>query len=176
VKYSFGRKSKQLRFIWIIVLLLIGAAAAGFWLQNRHTATPMPAANSPVPRALAQSVNFPIYYPDPKKLPPGYVLIRNSFTSPVRNGVTYSITYDNGKKIVFSVQTKPSDNELQSFNSSYIPLRIDYQAPVGQAEIGSYHSKTLVSLPVINGPWIIITAPLDINQNQLKSVLSSIRR
>jgi hypothetical protein len=176
VKYSFGRKSKQLRAIWIIVLLLIGAAAAGFWLHNRHTATPMQVSNSPVPRALAQSVNFPVYYPDPKKLPAGYTLNLGSFAAPVKNGVNYSVNYDNGKKIVFSVQLKPADSELQSFNSSYIPLRIDYQTPVGQAEIGSYHSKTLVSLPVINGPWIIITAPLDINQDQLKSVLSSIRR
>jgi hypothetical protein len=175
VKYSLGHKSKRVRFIWIIALVLIAAGVAGFWLHNRHTITPKPVSNSPVPQAVAQSVNFPIYYPDSKKLPVGYTLNRNSFTSPVKNGVAYSLNYDNGKKIVFSVQVKPSDNELQSFNSSYIPLRIDYQTLVGQAEIGAYHNQTLVSLPIINGPWVVITAPPDINQDQLKQVISALK-
>jgi hypothetical protein len=109
-------------------------------------------------------------------LPPGYNLNTNSFNlSPDKKGVYYSVSYGANKKIVFSVQVKPTDNELQSFNSNYIPLRVDYQTPIGQAEIGAYHSQTLVSLPVINGPWIVITAPPDINQDQLKQVLRAIK-
>jgi hypothetical protein len=180
VKYSFGRKSKQLRFIWIIILLLIGAAAAGFWLHNRHTTTPMPAANSPVPKTLAQSVNFPIYYPDPKKLPAGYVLDSASFAKPVSQGIKYSVNYDKDQKMVFSLQPKPPAADLQNFNTNYIPLRIDYPTAVGQAEIGAYnnHGKTesLISLPTKTNTWIIITAPYNIDQAKLKQVISSLRR
>jgi hypothetical protein len=147
----------------------------GLWSHGRHTTVPKPINNSPVPEAVAQAVNFPVYYPDPDKLPAGYTLNTGSFASPVKNGASFSVSYDNGKKIVFSVQTKPSDTELQTFNSSYIPLKVDYQTPVGQAEIGAYHNQTLVSLPVVNGPWVVITAPLDINQGQLKTVLSSLK-
>lgn len=147
---------------------------AGAWLHWHHSSTPPVVKTSPVPKEVAQAVNFPVYYPDPKKLPAGYSLNTGSFSSPVKNGVSYSVSYGSGQKIVFSVQTKPSDNELQSFNGNYIPLRIDYQTPIGQAEIGAYHSQTLASLPVINGPWIVITAPSDINQDQLKQILNAI--
>jgi len=153
------------------------AASTAGWLLWRHRqigGKPI-TSTSPVPDSVSRSVNFPVYYPDQKKLPADYRLNSGSFTAPVKNGVNYSVSYGNGKKIVFSVQTKPADSELQTFNSSYIPLRVDYQTPVGQAEIGAYHNQTLASLPVVNGPWIVITAPPDINQNQLKQVLSSLK-
>jgi hypothetical protein len=168
-----NKSTKNMQWVLLTVaLLLIASGVAGLWLHREHN----PAIASPVPKAVAQAVNFPVYYPDPNKLPAGYNLNQNSFSVPVKNGVAYSVSYDNGKKIVFSVQAKPSDNELQSFNSNYIPLRIDYQTSLGQAEIGAYHSRTLVSLPVINGPWIVITAPSDIDQSQLKQVLSALRQ
>ena len=156
-------------------VLLVAAVMLGIWLYWHHNRLPALKQPNPVPSAVRQAVPFPVYYPDPEKLPAGYTLNQNSFSSPVKNGVTYSVSYGNGKKIVFSVQVKPSDTELQSFNSNYIPLRVEYQTPVGQAEVGAYHSKTLVSLPIINGPWIVITAPPDIDQGQLKQVLSTLK-
>jgi len=161
---------------WIIaaVIVLGAGAAVGFYLRPK--AQPNKSDQTVVPATISAKVSFPVYYPDPKKLPAGYSLDRSSFSTPVKNGVTYKVLYSGGKKLVFSIQTKPSDNQIQTFNSNYIPLRIDYQTPVGQAEIGAYHGQTLVSLPVTNGPWIVITAPTDINQGQLKTILSSIRR
>jgi hypothetical protein len=173
-KLSHRFPSNQQQILRGLILLVVTAGAIGLGLHWRTT--PAPINNSPVPKAVAQAVNFLVYYPDQKKLPPGYNLNTNSFNlSPDKKGVYYSVSYGANKKIVFSVQVKPSDNELQSFNSNYIPLRVDYQTPIGQAEIGAYHSQTLVSLPVINGPWIVITAPPDINQDQLKQVLRAIK-
>lgn len=167
-------------FLVIILTLIISLSATGayYWLQHGPNKTP-PAidnvGNSVVPDSITRSVNFPVYYPDPAKLPSGYTLNRSSFSNPVKNGVYYSASYGNGKKIAFSVQAKPSDSELASFKSSYIPLRIEYGTSVGQAEIGAYQNKTLVSLPILNGPWIVITAPPDINQEDLKSILSAMK-
>lgn len=127
-----------------------------------------------VPKDISKAVSFPVYYPDSKKLPSGYVLDTASFSSPVKNGVAYTVQYDDNKKIVFSVQAKPADNELQAFRGNYIPLRIDYQTRLGLAEIGAYHSQTLVSLPIIDGPWVVATAPSDTDQTKLKQVLDSL--
>ena len=174
-------KKKILQIFLLLALLLVAGVGSTRWLHWHHKPIASPVSSSPVPKAVTQAVNFPVYYPDPKKLPAGYNLDQNSFTiSPKKNGVAYSVSYDNGKKIVFSVQTKPSDSELQSFNSNYIPLRIDYQTPAGQAEIGAYNNhgnvQTLVSLPTRTTAWIVVTAPYDTNQVKLKQVLSSLKQ
>ncbi len=162
--------------IGLMVLLLASAGIVLYlwcpWHKNLQATQKIPV----VPAAISNGVSYKVYYPDPAKLPAGYTLVRSSFTMPVKNGVAYWVSYDNGKHIVFSVQSKPSDTELQTFNSNYIPLRNDYQTGVGQAEIGAYHNQTLVSLPATNGPWIVISAPQDISQDKLKQVLSSITK
>lgn len=168
-------RRKRALYIGIVLLVVAGWAAGAFFVHWHKNPQPLAAQTSPVPASIRSVAPFPVYYPEQKSLPPGYKLDVGSFSSPVKNGVAYKVTYDGAKQIVFSVQAKPSDSELQTFNSNYIPLRIDYQTPVGQAEIGAYHNGTLVSLPVINGPWIIITAPPDIDQGQLKQVLRSMR-
>jgi hypothetical protein len=51
---------------------------------------------------------------------------------------------------------------------------------VGKALVGAYGSgkdlRTIASLPIPNGPWLIITAPSDINQADLEKVLQAIGR
>lgn len=161
--------------VYVIVLLVIaGLGLAGWAHWHKKTAAPQPAKL--VPLSISQAVNFPVYYPDQARLPAGYVFDTNSFRSPVENGVNYSINYGSGQRIVFTLQPKPSDSELKTFNASYIPLRTDFQTGIGQAEIGTYHQQTLASLPVAKGPWIVITAPPDIDQNQLKQVLQSLKK
>lgn len=145
--------------------------AFGGWFYMKN-------ARSPIPKNISQSVSFPIYYPDQKKLPQGYTLSLKSFTSPQKGVILYSVKYK-GKKLVFSLQKKPSDNDIQSFYLNYIPLRNKMQTQLGQAEIGAYRSggnlQTVVSLPTNKGTWLIITAPYDINQNQLKQILDSLK-
>jgi hypothetical protein len=157
----------------LIVLVLAGALAGAVVLSQQPKKTRGPI--SPVPASISHAVNFKVYYPDQSKLPVGYIFDKNSFANPVKNGISYSVNYGNGSKIVFSLQTKPSDNELQTFNGNFIPLRIDIQTPLGQAESGVYREKTLASLPITNGPWVVVTAPKDINQQQLKQILSSLK-
>lgn len=154
------------------MVLLFGGASIGMWLYLHRSV-------SPVPKSIQKSVSFPIYYPEQAKLPAGYNLDLRSFKNPVPNGISYIVRYSNGNKLVFSLQEKPSDSELQSFNANYIPLRNEVHTNIGLAEIGAYSKQgkveTLVSLPTNSPTWIIITAPYNINQDQLKEILKSFK-
>lgn len=151
----------------LVVIVVIGGLGTWFFLHKN---------SSPVPKTISQAVDFPVYYPNPKNLPSGYSLNLGSFNLPVKNGVTYKVSYGNGKNIVFSLQPKLSASDYQTFEGNYLPLKTPYQTPIGQAEIGAYNLETLVSLPVSgSNTWIIITAPGNINQDQLQQVLSSLK-
>jgi hypothetical protein len=180
VSYDLEKGVKKRWLPWLVVVLVIAVMATGAWLHWRHhQAHTLPKPASPVPAVVSRAVSFPVYYPDRAKLPVGYTLDLNSFKTPVKNGVTYSVSYGN-QKLVFSLQLKPSNNELESFKTNYIPLRIDYQTPIGLAEIGAYNNhgnvQTLISLPTKTNTWIIITGPYDTNQDKLKQVLSSLKQ
>lgn len=167
-----GLSNRSLFLIIIVIAALVLAAGAFFF---------WPKTPSPVPVNVQRAVSFPIYYPDQEKLPTGYTLNKNSFSTPRSNGVAYYVSYGQNKRIVFSAQKKPSDSEMNLFYKSYIPLRSEFKTPVGKAEIGAYDNQgkvtTLVSLPVDNtNTWLVITAPSDIDQNKLKQVLSALRR
>jgi hypothetical protein len=167
-----NRGYKKLFLYIVLILVIAGVAAAGWWYSTQRDI-------SPVPENIQKSVSFPVYYPDPKKLPVGYTLDASSFKNPVKDGITYNVNYGGGR-LVFSVQPKPSTTELDSFTASYIPLNNNYQTPIGQAELGAYNNggkaatETLVSLPTDKNVWIIVTAPYNVNQDQLKEVLSSL--
>lgn len=163
---------------WVFGGLFIAALAGIIVFVLIHSDQPKKAAvkpAGPVPAQIAAAVPYKIYYPDQSKLPNGYTLDGHSFANPVKNGVSYAVNYGGGKKIIFSVQTKPSDNELQAFQSNFIPLKIDFQTPLGLGSIGAYRGQTLASLPIENGPWIVVTAPADINQEDLKQVFRSLK-
>jgi len=159
----------------MIVVVILATTMILYHLKQRHI--------SPVPQSIAQSVDFPIYYPVQSRLPSGFTLDPGSFKQPIPTGINYTVTYGNQatEDLVFSLQPKPSDSALQKFDASYIPLHNSYQTSIGQAYIGAYNTKqvteTLVSLPVDSSDtWIIVTAPYNINQGQLKQVLSSLSK
>jgi hypothetical protein len=166
------KKSKKVILNSVLGVLVLIAIGLGIWLFLHRGA-------SPVPKNIKSAVSFPIYYPDQKKLPDGYTLDINSFKNPVKDGVAYLVRYGAGKKLVFSLQNKPLSADLQQFNSNFIPLHNELRTDIGTAEIGAYNAKgslqTLISLPTNESTWIIITAPPDVNQDQLKHILKSIR-
>lgn len=150
------------------VIFFAGILFGGWFYFFRST--------NPVPVSIAKLVSFPIYYPEQKKLPVGYALDQNSFRSPIKNGIGYAVNYGENQKIVFSVQATPTDNDIQDFNNSYIPERTDFKTPLGQAEIGKFKSQILVSIPIKNGSWVVMTAQPDIDQDKLKTVVRSLRK
>jgi hypothetical protein len=161
----------------IIVLLLIGGAGVGIWSHRQPVAIQKPINSSPVPLAIAQSVNFPIYYPDPQKLPTGYSLNSSSFKYVPGQGIVYYVNYDNGKRLVFTLQKKPSNDELATFNKKYIPIHREVLTSLGTATIGGISGQTIVSLPTDNLTWIIITGPANIYAtDKLTQVVESLKK
>jgi hypothetical protein len=173
---------KRRIIVALFIILLGGGIFAGYRLGKPTTEkTEIISVTSPVPANVKEAVKFRVYYPDQAKMPKGYVLDTSSFSVPQENGVAYKVTYDTDKKIVFSVQPKPSDEELTTFLTSYIPLRTSVETPNGEAEVGAYNTpggdtQTMGSWTATNdNTWIIFTAPYDTNQDNLAKVLQAFK-
>jgi hypothetical protein len=163
------------RTVYILAGLILAAAlvwaATGAYHHLHHKATPP----SPVPLSIRRGVNFSVYYPDPAKLPAGCSLNTASFSSG-NQAVIYDVLCSSNKKIVFSVQQKPTATALQGFYKNHLPLHNDVKTNVGTAAIGAIGPQTVVSLPTNGNAWLIITTALPTNQTNLKQVLQTITK
>lgn len=169
-QYRAPRKARNKKK-WVfasLVLLILGAGVADGWLYL-HRGT------DPVPKSIRQSVSFPIYYPDPKKLPVGYNLNLHSLSASAK-AVIYSINYDDGKKLVFTIQKRPTDSELGYFDTKDIPINHKVLTLIGTATVGAIGQQTIVSLPTDGGSWILMTGPAVIDQSSLNAVLRSLTK
>lgn len=162
-------RSKKLFLIPLCGLVLIGVLVAVLAAGG---------SASLVPKKIQKSVDFPIYYP--ASLPAGYTLDIPSFQLAEAGVVLFTVSDSNGKDIVFSEQQQPSTSDMDKFISSYLPLNSVLQLPLGQAKVGAYGSapniRTVLSLPIRNGPWLIVTAPSDVNHDDLASILKSLTK
>ena len=135
---------------------------------------------SPVPKSILSSVSYPVYYPSDSRLPEGYALDKSSIELVNPKVVILVVKYDSNNMVVFNEQANPGATIINQYQSNYIPIHTTVWTPLGNAILGAYndgHSiKTVVSLPVTNGPWIIVTAPSNINQTNLKEVLDSLTK
>lgn len=149
-------------------------AAAAFIFIHQVTAT-----NSPVPAELHKDVSFPIYYPEQSKLPTGYNLDTSSFRLAQPGVLIYSVDVGS-QRLVFSEEEAPDANIIDKFVSSYIPLHNTISTDLGKASIGAAgqgaNLQTVVSLPITNGPWMIITAPANTKQSDIQQILQSIAK
>lgn len=159
----------------VVVLVLILAVAGLILGVHKITG----GNTSLVPKNIQKSVNFSIYYPDTKKIPAGYNLDIQSFRLAQPGVVLFAVTYAGGKSIIFSEQQQPSNNDMDKFISSYIPVNTTQQLALGQAKIGAYGSvpnvRTVASLP-IHGTWLIVTAPADVSQDDLVNILQALTK
>jgi len=161
-------KLKQ-KWPWLtIVAVLLIAAGGGLWLYlNRYT--------GPIPADIRAKAHFDLYYPDPAKLPKGYWLDTKSFKY-ISDGpaVIYSVRYGNGQKLVFSVQPKPQGKQIEQFAKTQIPLHLETSTPVGKALIGAIKDRSVNSLPTSGNSWVIVTGPINTDQERLKQTLKAL--
>lgn len=167
------RRPRRLNLRWTalaVIILVLVSVATYYFIKSRASSNSLP---YPISAQTAGLLGYAIYYPNQKLLPPGYTLNRNSFYDSDQ-AILYTVSYGNNQKIVFSDQAKPSIGAIESFYQKNIPLNLTYQTNIGTATIGAIKNQTLVSLPTDTNAWLLITAPNDINQNQLNQVLKSI--
>jgi hypothetical protein len=161
-------------YIGIVAGALLVLMAA-FWIFSHGQGAP-----NPVPKDIRKAVSFKVYYPDEAKMPKGYVLDKSSFRKAEGSVVLFSISYDNGRSMVVSEQPQPPQDIIEKFKTSAIPVSNKVSTYLGQAAIGAYNNgdkiQTVTSLPITNGPWLIITAPSDVNQDELKQVLQALKK
>jgi hypothetical protein len=175
---AFGGNGKKIAVIVVASVLVIGTLVGAILIYKSA------ASSSPVPQSISKQVDFPIYYPDQKQLSSGYTFDKTSITSPAAGVILYKVNYSGYKKIIITIQKLPSDTEIQNFYSNYIPLRTKMQTRLGEAQVGARNiqsngkliTQTVVSLPTSEDTWILVTAPYDVNQGQLKQVLNSLKR
>jgi len=174
IENEIHNKSKLPR-LRIIIFVLLAVALVGLVL-----AFTFKFSAGLVPKSIQKQVNFHIYYPLQDKMPRGYEVDKSSFRTAESNVVLFSVDYGNGRSLVFSEAAKPAGDVIDKFNASAIPIHTQISTPVGKALVGAYGSgkdlRTIVSLPITNGPWLIVTAPSDINQADLQKVLQAISR
>jgi hypothetical protein len=137
------------------------------------------AGSSPVSTDVQGAVTFPVYYPQQSKMPAGYSLDRTSFRL-AQSGVVVFAVVKGSQQLVFSEEETPGDNIVDKFTSSYIPLHNTITTDLGKAAIGAAgqgsNLKTVVSLPITKGPWLIVTAPADTKQSDMQQILQSLTK
>jgi hypothetical protein len=151
--------------ISVVIVALVALAGAGLSLTHHPY--------DPVPKNIRNAVKFNMYFPNPAQLPAGYNLDINSF-SKSSQAVLYTVSYGSNSHLIFTVQRKPSSADIQGFYKNHLPLTIPIQTHVGTAALGVLQNETVISLPTNTNSWIIMTAPLNANQNTLKQVMKAI--
>jgi flagellar basal body-associated protein FliL len=154
----------------VVVLLALLAGLTLFFVHNHRS-------GNPVPADVQSAVNFPIYYPRQSNLPAGYTLDTTTIRLAQPGVVIYSVR-KGGQQMVFSEEETPDGSVIDKFTSSYIPLHNTITTDLGKAAIGAAgqgaHLQTVVSLPIAKGPWLIITAPANTKQSEVKQILQSL--
>ncbi len=174
MKNYFKRTSLLSNYQGRFALVMIAAALVIVWVAVVLAKQPI----SPIPVAIQKAVSYPVYYPDPNRLPKGYSLNLKSIQLVNPKVVIFSLDGSHQQMIVFSEQASPGNATITRFESSYIPLHTTIWTPIGNAFSGAYNDgktiKTLVSLPISGGPWLIITAPDNISHQALQQILNAL--
>lgn len=175
------RLTKKGLILAIEFLIMAALVVAIVWrLFFYHSASQPPSTGSPVPVSVAQAVNFPVYYPDRQRLPAAYTLDNSSFRQAQPGVVIYSIKSPGSQSLTVSEEEQPAGSVITDFIKNYIPLHDSVSTSFGEAQVGAYgkapNLQTVASLPIKNGPWLIITASSDIKQTDLTQILQSLRR
>jgi hypothetical protein len=172
MEYEQNNHSK--RKLWLIVagvLLAVLIAGLAAWRLS--------ASDSPAPDSIQADSGSGVYYPNAAKLPAGYTFDSSSINQAADGVTILSVKGGSDKSVSISQQAQPDSDVIENFIKTYIPLHTTISTSLGQAEMGasgqSSNLKTVVSLPVKDGPWLIITAPADISQPELKQIIESLK-
>lgn len=158
---------KRVFLIIFAIIIVVGGSLIAIWAIH---AAPNNKVSDPVPSDISHKIAFNIYFPDQAKLPAGYTLDTSSF-SITKHILIYTVSFGNNQQLFFSVQPKPSANAIQSFYKTRMPITISVATDIGTAAIGVLNNETVGSLPTNTNAWVLVTAPLQVNQSQFKQVL-----
>lgn len=151
--------TKRNIFLLIIFLIIASALTTALLFNYRQT--------SPIPRDISARVNFPLYYPS--EFPSGFRLDTDSF-SETNNVVTYTVSYESNKKLIFNIEALPKKFDFDGFNSKGKKIR----SSLGDAYVGSLGNKTVVSI-TSDKSWLLVGVPSPIDKPNLETMLQSLK-
>lgn len=159
------KKRRRMRIILILLILLAAAGAGGYWYMSNKL-------SSPIPANIRASVSFPLLYPS--KLPAGYHLDNNSFSS--SGGVVlYSAQNGSGTKIAFTVQQRPSGFDFNNFYKQGLTNPSTFDTSLGQAALGTTNGRPLGSL-LTDKSWLLVSsASKSVQSDDLRLILNNLK-
>lgn len=107
-----------------------------------------------VPKNIQDQAEIPILYPT--KLPEGYSIAKNSFSVTNGNIISYYAESQGSNRLLFTVQTRPSNFDFEQFYAKSLTNRTKFSTPLGEAAAGTAGDRLLGSLATERS-WILIT-------------------
>ena len=156
-----GNFTKKIILVFSLVgITVFGAYMTILLLHSRPTI--------PVPRAISSQVDFPLYYPT--KFPSGFSLDTNSF-SQSNKVVTYTVSYEGNKKLIFNIEVRPTNFDFEGFQSNATKI----SSSIGDAYVGSLGKNTVISITTEKS-WIFIGVPSPIDTPALEVILQHLKQ
>lgn len=148
-----------------LILVFLGGLGVGGWLYLKGKGEP-----SPIPAAVRQQVDFPLYYPS--RLPDGYAVSQTPTVS--ESVVVMAVKTPSGNNVFISQQAAPTGLDYQKFLNDELKRPREYSTPAGVAYIGGPVGRMLGSI-LTSKTWILLNASLSGNtENETKKVMASL--
>lgn len=158
------RNNNRRPLVAAAVLLVLGSSVIAFSLIHKPSTD-----TSPLPASLVSQLSYPVYYPDPAKLPAGYQYAGNSAN--VSEGVLLYELSNQEKKIVVVTHPSPGRNVGLQGVVGFDP----FETPLGTAYVGK--QKTGPSAILDTGKSMInISGSRDIPQDVINTVVRHLRQ
>ena len=132
---------------------------------------PASAPNS-FPASFSRTVSFPLF--SPEWLPTGLSIDRQSFDA-TAEVLTFTISDNKGKRLVFTEQPKPPQANLDTFYQQQLSGSTSFDTTAGKVTIGQFEGSTLAGIAT-DQTWILMRAVASINQSEFEHIVRSMSR
>lgn len=161
------RKSKKTWFIIASLIIIMGLAAAGWFLVYPKYSNP-----NPFPASIQKSATMSLFYPG--KMPAGYIVDKNSIHT--ANGAVIYYANNGNKRLVFTSQKTPPNFDFNAFYRQQLKTSTDFNTQYGEVVIGKNDNRYLGSLSA-NNTWLLLsTNSPEVSLNDMSLVLHNLNK
>ena len=160
-----GHKRHRKFIVILVILTVLAAGGVGGWVYLNHANQ-----SSPIPAAVRQQVDFPLYYPS--RLPEGYSV---SQAPAVSEGVAaMAIRTPSGDTIFISQQAAPTGLNYQKFLSDELKRPQEFSTPIGIGYVGGPLGRTFGSI-LTSKTWVLLNTVQGVNaESEIKQLMQAL--
>lgn len=158
-----NKRQKKTLALALFLLIGVGIIVTMMFLRSPNT------SNSDLSR-LASTVTFPLY--EPEWLPEGWFVEPHSIeaTSQV---VTFTINDKAGKRLIFTEQPKPPQDNLDTFYAQQLSGNKALKTQAGEVIAGQFEGSLLAGLTA-GRTWVLVRAVSAVDQQHFDRLIESI--